>query len=41
VLVLPGAEDEDRAREGDMARYSSVSDHGLIGDLQTAALVTN
>jgi GH15 family glucan-1,4-alpha-glucosidase len=23
-----------------MARYASISDHGLIGDLQTAALVT-
>ncbi len=23
-----------------MARYPSISDHGLIGDLQTAALVT-
>ena len=22
-----------------MARYASISDHGLIGDLQTAALV--
>jgi len=22
-----------------MARYPSISDHGLIGDLQTAALV--
>jgi hypothetical protein len=23
-----------------MARYPNISDHGLIGDLQTAALVT-
>jgi GH15 family glucan-1,4-alpha-glucosidase len=23
-----------------MARYASISDHGLIGDLQTTALVT-
>ena len=23
-----------------MSRYPSISDHGLIGDLQTAALVT-
>jgi hypothetical protein len=23
-----------------MARYAGISDHGLIGDLQTAALVT-
>ena len=23
-----------------MARYPDISDHGLIGDLQTAALVT-
>ena len=23
-----------------MARYANISDHGLIGDLQTAALVT-
>jgi GH15 family glucan-1,4-alpha-glucosidase len=23
-----------------MARHSGISDHGLIGDLQTAALVT-
>src|SRR3981081_447571 len=26
--------------EGMMARYPNISDHGLIGDLQTAALVT-
>src|ERR1017187_862069 len=29
------------ARGGSMARYPNISDHGLIGDLQTAALVTD
>src|SRR5690348_3123307 len=29
------------AKEEAMARYPNISDHGLIGDLQTAALVTN
>jgi hypothetical protein len=24
-----------------MSRYPNISDHGLIGDLQTAALVTH
>jgi GH15 family glucan-1,4-alpha-glucosidase len=28
------------AKESDMDRYPNISDHGLIGDLQTAALVT-
>jgi len=27
-------------KESMMARYPNISDHGLIGDLQTAALVT-
>jgi len=34
---LAGPEDEDRPKGEDMARYPSISDHGLIGDLQTAA----
>jgi GH15 family glucan-1,4-alpha-glucosidase len=37
---LAGPEDVDRPNGEDMARYPSISDHGLIGDLQTAALVT-
>src|SRR6516225_6458180 len=28
------------ARRRNVARYPNISDHGLIGDLQTAALVT-
>src|SRR5262252_2082779 len=28
------------AKEEAMARYPNISDHGLIGDLQTAALVS-
>jgi hypothetical protein len=27
-------------RRGPVSRYPNISDHGLIGDLQTAALVT-
>src|ERR1700743_2317055 len=30
----------DRQRRHPVARYPNISDHGLIGDLQTAALVT-
>jgi GH15 family glucan-1,4-alpha-glucosidase len=30
----------DLEQEADVDRYSNISDHGLIGDLQTAALVT-
>ena len=34
-LVMVGCKEE-----GMMPRYPNISDHGLIGDLQTAALVT-
>src|ERR1700743_3282366 len=30
----------DRQRRHPVARYPNIADHGLIGDLQTAALVT-
>src|SRR5690242_17685015 len=37
----PAAVARERLRkENAMARYPDISDHGLIGDLQTAALVT-
>src|SRR5690349_13069247 len=38
----PAAAARERLREENaMARYPNISDHGLIGDLQTAALVAN
>src|ERR1700756_427875 len=40
---VPGCEANRvrRTRETAMARYPNISEHGLIGDLQTAALVTS
>jgi len=38
TLVQPGA--PGLKEEEAVARYPNIADHGLIGDLQTAALVT-
>jgi len=40
LVVVRSRSAEESAKIGGMERYPNISDHGLIGDLQTAALVS-